>query len=469
MSGLLNIKLSHKIDPWQRLWLINALALLLITTGCAYFNTFYNAKNYYQQGRKLVVNDTLKLDSELFDKAIEKSVTVIVKYPASRWTDDALLIMGASYYYKGDYQRALEKLDALIAAYPESPRSREAVYYRGLCYYKLGQYPSAILQLYEVMNTKQFQKRAQLALAYVHYRQGNYQSLAQITDSLLQQRLIARERQQVLTLQAEAQFNLGRYDEALVSYQNLLKATIAPEDKRRLKLKIGKTYAATGRYQESQSFLEGEEDPEFKVLLAEVQYQLGDTLEAQQNYRDLIASNRGEYLALAYYKLAEQLERLDSTNAAIAYYDSAYQRGSGDYAGRSQDRSTLLKRISFLESDTVAPDRSLFLLAELYYVDLNDLPRALQLYRRVDSAYAASPWAAKALYARFWITKNLLGQDSLARVLAQELHLRYPRTEYDHGAGLILQRDSLLAADTLFRQLKPDTTDTAPPESLWQP
>ncbi len=253
-----------------------------------------------------------------------------------------------------------------------------------------------------------------------------------------------------------------------MSYQNLLKATIAPEEKRRLKLKIGKTYAATGRYQESQSFLEGEEDPEFKVLLAEVKYQLGDTLEAQQNYRDLIASNRGEYLALAYYKLAEQLERMDSLEAAIAFYDSAYQRGSGDYASRGQNRSSLLKRISSLEADTVTPDRSRFLLAELYYVDLNDLPRALQQYRRVDSAYAASPWAAKALYARFWITKNLLGQDSLARVLAQELHQRYPHTEYDRGAEQILQRDSLPAADTRWQRLTPDTVGTAPPESLWQ-
>ena len=45
-----------------------AVCFAVIAAGCAYFNTFYNAQNYYRQGMKLVVNDTLKQDSEFFDK-----------------------------------------------------------------------------------------------------------------------------------------------------------------------------------------------------------------------------------------------------------------------------------------------------------------------------------------------------------------------------------------------------------------
>lgn len=455
MIRISKLTAATKLTEGRFIWTGASFILLLIAANCAYFNTFYNAKNYYNQGRRLVPNDTVKVDSDLFDKAIEKSVVVIVKYPTSRWTDDALFIMGSSYYYKGDYNRALEKLDLLIASYPESPRYFDGLYFRGLCYYKMGRYNAAILQLQDLIPEKKYQKRARLALGYVHYRQGNYQALVQIADSLLVESLNNKERQQVLTLRAEAQFNLGRYDDALMSYQALLKATLAPEEKRRLKLKIGQAYLATGRYEESQNFLVGEDEPEFKALIADIYFHLGDTLEARQAYRDLIATNRSEYLSLAYFKLAEQLEQADSVEQAIAFYDSAYQRGSGDYAGQAQKRSTILKRIAALEADTLTADRSAFLLAEMYYVEFDDIPKALAAYRHVDSAYAASAWAAKALYAQFWITKHVLGQDSTARFLAAELNRRYPGTEYDRSAFRILRGDTTAVNDT---RLVPDPT-----------
>jgi hypothetical protein len=70
---------------------------IIILSSCAYFNTVYNAKNYFREGRKLVKHDTLVTDSENFSKAIEKSTSIIVKYPGTRWIDDALFMMGASY------------------------------------------------------------------------------------------------------------------------------------------------------------------------------------------------------------------------------------------------------------------------------------------------------------------------------------------------------------------------------------
>lgn len=268
---------------------------LLITVNCAYFNTYYNAQSYYLQGRKLIANDTLKVDSDLFDKAIEKSVNVIVKYPRSRWVGDALFIMGASYYYKGDYNRALEKLNVYIAAYPEARSYNNALYYRALCEYKLGKYSPAIIELKELTNIKGFRKKARIALCYVYYRQQDYQSLIDVAALLLKESLSGKEKPQVLSLLGEAQFNLKQYEAALATYKRLLTATHMPDEKRELKLKIGKTYMATGRYEESKNFLSGEEDPEFKVLLAEMFYKLGDIEESRQTYRDVVASAKYKY------------------------------------------------------------------------------------------------------------------------------------------------------------------------------
>ncbi|MCK4453314.1 outer membrane protein assembly factor BamD, partial [candidate division WOR-3 bacterium] len=115
---------------------IASFFLAVVLSSCAYFNTFYNAQSYYRKGMKRVTNDTLKVDSEDFDKTIEKSIAVIVKYPNSRYVDDALFMMGSSYYYKGDYSRALEKLDFLCLNYPESKFYDDALYYKGLSYYQ---------------------------------------------------------------------------------------------------------------------------------------------------------------------------------------------------------------------------------------------------------------------------------------------------------------------------------------------
>jgi len=411
--------------------------ILLEFTGCAYFNTFYNAQSYYQQGRKLVTNDTLKVDSDLFDKAIEKSVSVIVKYPGSQWVDDALFIMGASYYYKGDYSRALEKLDVLIANYPGVSNYNNALYYRALCQYKQEKYTPAIIQFQSLLEVKNFRKKAEIALCYVYYRQQDYSALTGICAELLKVALSPREKQQVLSLLGEAQFNLKQYDAALAAYTRLLGATHKPEEKRTLKLKIGKTYLATGRYEESKTFLAGEEVPDFIVLLAEMHYKLGNITESRQTYQDVIASAQYAYLSQVYYKLGELWELEDSMDLAIAYYDTAAMKSGDEFSQTGKKKADILKRVRALKADTLNVPRAEFLLAEVYFTEFNDLSQALAGYEHVSKTYPASEWAPKALYARFWITQNVLKEDSLAQNLAAELAQKYPGSQYTLSAEQI--------------------------------
>ena len=159
---------KYPILPALKLTIISiSMAVVL---SCAYFNTVYNAKTYFHEGEKLVRHDTLSIDSDNFDKAIEKSTAIIVRYPDTRWIDDALFMMGASYYYKGDYSRAVEKLDFLVQNYPESGFYYEAQYLIGLANYKLEKYGSAVVALKEAMMSKKFKKKATIAMLYVYYQ-----------------------------------------------------------------------------------------------------------------------------------------------------------------------------------------------------------------------------------------------------------------------------------------------------------
>jgi tetratricopeptide (TPR) repeat protein len=411
------------------------LILIVCLTSCAYFNTVYNAKNYFRQGKKLVQHDTMTIDSENFDKTIEKSTAIIVKYPNTRWIDDALFMMGASYYYKGDYARSLEKLDFLVLNYPESGFHTEAQYLVGLANYKLKKYGSAIIALEEARQSKRFKKKAMIALLYVYFADGSYDRMFAIADTLLRESLRYEEQRAVLRFVGMAQFEEERYAEALETYKRLLQLTRDERARRELKLRIAEIYMEIGEYELCRDFIEGEVELEFKDLLADLCMVTGNAERAKEIYLELSQGGDPRMAAGAYYKIAQMYEQQDSIQLAAAYYDSALTRApNSEYGLEARKHSEVLKRIQSLTSETADSVRAQFLLAEIYYADLGEIEKAVKGYKKIYDEYPDSRWAPKALYAHLWIAKNILQDDTLTARLARDLIGNYPRTEYAMSA-----------------------------------
>ncbi|KPK67404.1 hypothetical protein AMJ87_13410 [candidate division WOR_3 bacterium SM23_60] len=402
---------------------------------CAYFNTFYNAQENFRLGMKTVVHDTLKFDNDWFDKAIEKTTAVIVKYPTSRYVDDALFIMGTSYYYKGDYARALEKLNFLLVNYPESKYYDDALYYQGLAYYKQRKIAQATIALEEASTFDRFTTKAMLALGYVYFYDDNYAALTELAEELLSRRLSTQNQRWVLSLLAEAQSKQLQYASACETYLELLRIAKTEEDKRVLKLKIAETYLDMGEYESCRSFLEGEYDPEFRTILADLNVELGNIKGAKDIYLEIGLSGSTPLTAQAFYKLAELYRAEDSVQQAIAFYDSSVVRDAeSEYGMKSKTVASVLHRIDTLANETEATDRALFLLAEIYFVDLDEPEQAVVEYQKVYREFPESAWAPKALYAELWIMGNVLENDSLAQELLADLLAKYPDSEYARSA-----------------------------------
>ena len=108
----------------KRSYLLFIGLLVLSIFGCAYFNTYYNAKRYYNKAyHETVRNRTGKPSSKEktnYEKAIEKSLKLIQYYPKSKYVDDALFILGKSYFYTQEYHKARRKFLELKVNYPES-------------------------------------------------------------------------------------------------------------------------------------------------------------------------------------------------------------------------------------------------------------------------------------------------------------------------------------------------------------
>jgi len=115
----------------------NVISLIIFSFvfSCAYFNTLYNAQQYFDEA------ETHRLEKEgrniplsaidKYGKTIQKCQKSLNEYPNSRWKIDAYLLMSKARYYRKDYDIALENLDTVIKKVPLNRLTRANI---GLLY-----------------------------------------------------------------------------------------------------------------------------------------------------------------------------------------------------------------------------------------------------------------------------------------------------------------------------------------------
>ena len=118
-----------------------ALMLTLSVLGCAYFNTFYNAIQFFEEAEQEIVttSNSEKLSTkseELLQKTIARCNLVIAKYPESRFHDDALLLRAKALYYQGEFQLSKGSLERLSSEFSGSPLLNEARLWTIRCQWK---------------------------------------------------------------------------------------------------------------------------------------------------------------------------------------------------------------------------------------------------------------------------------------------------------------------------------------------
>ncbi len=144
------------------------LLLLVLVTGCSvwdsfttYFNVYYNTTESFEkaeeqifaQERSLFSTKALTVpgtaNTELV-KVIEKCSIILQFHSESGYVEDALLMLGKSFYYQSNYQKAQRKFEELITSQVESDYEFEAELWIGKCQMKLKQYNDALSTLHSV-------------------------------------------------------------------------------------------------------------------------------------------------------------------------------------------------------------------------------------------------------------------------------------------------------------------------------
>jgi tetratricopeptide (TPR) repeat protein len=333
----------------RRTWPLPLLFAVALLSGCflsdfvsqryensvAYFNTYYNASRLFDEA-VLEIQTTeqtqrskgLPPQKEISPTAKQKLTSVIEKcskllqyHPTSKWVGDALMLIGESYYYMGEYLKADRKFAELIAQFPESDRFFEARLWLGKSLRRSSQVEAATRELSAVAGA----------------------AIAASKKGIAAQALLEL---------GEINTDKEAYDDAIKSYQDLIDKSDYDELKAESEFRIGKLKERAGDYQEAaeafRKVLDFDPDP---YLRYQSRFRYAVNKKRLKNYDEALRvlyvllnerSNTDFYPEIK-LEIANVLNKRGDINEAIEAYaviDTTYRRT--DVAARAFSQLGLL-------------------------------------------------------------------------------------------------------------------------------
>jgi len=437
---------------------------------CIYFNTFHNIRKNFN-----AAEDTRKKDGrdqarsgevKQYTDAIAKASKVLERHPTSSWVDDALFIIGASYYYLGDFDKASRKFKELFANYPNSeyvPRSRLLMAKAKL---QLKEEAEAVVlfeEIFEKEQDKSMKADAARALGEYYFETKDYASannyFTSLTDSLGDENDKLRARLFV----ADGYYERYRFDKALENYNKGLDHSPDTLQYYRIMFRMAECDYFLNNISgglEKLEKLAGDETyydslTPIRLKMAEGYEWDGDYTDAINVYDKVIVENPGsDAAAVAYYSLGliyqydfEELEK------ARGYYQKSLEekRNSSvsEEATRRASKLALMEQYARTGEIDIEADSSgvldqarldkltetQYLLGELFYFDLGKPDSALHAFQQVLERYPQSRYAPKALMSMAYIQRAEYADTAAAESLLRQVLTGYAR--YDEAEVVI--------------------------------
>jgi TolA-binding protein len=430
--------------------------VLLVLSGCAYYNTFYLAKKYYgeaeKEQEKVTENTISPAAITKYEATVRQCNKLLHDYPKSKYVDDAAYLLGASYYGRGDYSEALRRMDDFLTHYPKSPFVPDGQLIKGLTHYRLKDYPQAD-SVFRSVDKKYPRFRQKWALYYYwgetqaamkHYEPatGWYRRAFKAGED-------RRERGLALTRLGDALASGGRDDSAAVVYTDAMKVEQRASERFDIAMKRGEVLMRLKRYPEALDFYRGlrplapaeHREGELELRIDECLGTMGRVEDAIAGYRTLIQEKPHTNVAYeAQFEIGYLYEsQLNDFDAAAREYDKLKAEPPSTFADqaarRARNLSALKNYRAKVEGDsTQAAARTAFLLGELYYFQLSRVDSAFRQYGLVEKEYPLSPYAPKAGYARLWIATQDKDDTTEAAALTDSIVRRYRGTDYAESA-----------------------------------
>ncbi|MBK7142390.1 MAG: tetratricopeptide repeat protein [bacterium] len=349
----------------RRTTLFTALSLLLLygLTGCVYYNTFYNAKKEFNTAEKMRKQSGTGSQSS-YKNAIEKSLKVLEDHPNSKYYDDALYVVGASYYHTQQYSKAERRFRELLANFPESEFARQSMVYLAQSKLKLSDHDAAIELFEEIFAgdyDKSYKADAAMELGLYHAEEKDPERargfFLSIRDSL-------GNDQQKLTAQshlADSYFDQFAFSDALKAYLQIL--GMKPDKNLKYRA-LHRSAVCSYRLQRINTGLDYLDElakdqiyydslGAIKLTKATGYEYLGDLSMAEATYEDVIStSDNNNWSTIANYQLGLIYQfDYDDLTTAKEYYDKAVRGNQSLDAGKDAvQRSADIAKLQMIEA-----------------------------------------------------------------------------------------------------------------------
>ena len=188
---------SNKHFDWLVMKKLSMMIIILCiasVSGCAYYNTFFNARKYFNdaENERKKREENIKKQGQIsdqlsnkpsvneiknYDKSIEKASKVLEIYPKSKYIDDALFLLGQCFFRKEDYNKAKRKFLELIENFQTSAFVGDAQLWMGKTNIELRDYEAAEKNFHDILNSKakdEIRDEAQLLLGGLFKHKGDY-------------------------------------------------------------------------------------------------------------------------------------------------------------------------------------------------------------------------------------------------------------------------------------------------------
>ena len=455
------------------------LLFVVFSSSCAYYNTFYNAEQYFEEAEKL----RLEKDGEMipisamdkYGKTIEKSKKVIEDFPESKYVNEALLLMGKARYYRSDYDLAINNLKVIMNGGSDKIKE-EAKYWQALCKWKKGSVSASIDELNTLLNnskSKRIKAKCYLSLAEIADESKGVDLSLDYLQKAAKLTTNRNERGVIYGKLSKMAFDKQEYTLAKDGYNNVIAFSLSKEKVEDAHLQILKVLRIENNYRSAEKKIKSMLlDDKFNRISGELELELVQLYKAQGDIEDIESRletivndyQRTTVSAEAYYQLGrihtsdkwdlpkakEYFDMVSKESSRSIYSPMAknYSRAIDLYQTAVKDiekhsKMDISEKIAVSDSlidstkasvpKEVRPDRAVpelyYQLADLEAFTFDRYEESILFLKRIMDDFPESKFKSKSMFALVFVYEALNDSISSEKIKSNLLK-NYPDSEY---------------------------------------
>ena len=278
-----------------------------------YFNTFYNAEQYFDKAEKIrLQNRGDKLPKTAFDhyeKVIEKSEYVIDTYPEFKFRKKAQLLIAQSHFYRNEYDEASAMLLSMSEEFGDQV-TLEYSFWSAMIKWREGKVQAAINLLSSLNNAKinnNEKAKIYMAIAEIYFDEKMESESMDYLEKAAEIIKDPAEKGQIYYRIADLSFENKVYDRALASYQQVIKNSQSKKQVQEANLRSVQIYRLNGDLDKATKTIKGMLlDDVFKPIFGSLELELVKLYDQQKMFTE--ANNRLESILQDYPKTKASAE-----------------------------------------------------------------------------------------------------------------------------------------------------------------